>query len=312
MSGVYTDIETRLAQIKLQAVLGTPETLSPAADSVDTYDLDIQHTYEQAEVKRDRSFSGSRSSKPINGTMEARLGFQIVGLDPFAAPRIGRILQVCGHAQALAASDVTYNPITNAIPFATFQADHAGERYLVSDLRGIVEEFDFQMGGFAQAKCVVSARCAASDITEAVSPTATYDAIQDPLEIITDTWRVMFGGVELDCYGLNVKTGRNTAITRNSRVQLASNSKHAATFTMRVMRPAYASINLRNLLASGSTAAMLSEIKRTGTTRNVDFTAPTAQITAIKDTEIDQYKGWEIEGKLVAVSANSDYALKLY
>lgn len=312
---IYQDQELNTLYAKIQATEGTAETLNVAADAIDCYELTSNPGNEEIEIRRDRPFSGSRSVRTINHMLTTAGNIYLVGTDPWAAPRIGRILRACGHVETANTDDYTYTPTSNRsqLPFLTLRHDDGDYRYLVKDARGVITEFRFNMGEVPSAGFTIMAPFDAStDLVEAAMATPTYDAIQDPLSITTEASQLDLDGNEMHCYGLVVSTGRNNTMTRNMAVQRSKNDKHAATFTMRVMRTTLAVTNFAQMIRTEAKVPMLLDIAMATGTANLEFGAPVVQITGMQSEVIDEYKGIQVTGRILPSTGHDDYSLKLY
>lgn len=312
---IYQDQELNTLYAKIQAAEGTAETLNVASDAIDCYELTSNPGNEEIEIRRDRPFSGSRSVRTINHMLTTQGNVYLVGTDPWAAPRIGRILRACGHVETAGTDDYTYTPTSNRsqLPFLTLRHDDGDYRYLVKDARGVITEFRFNMGEVPSAGFTIMAPFnAATDLTQATMATPTYDAIQDPLSITEEAAQLDLDGEEMHCYGLVVSTGRNNTMTRNMATSKSKNDKHAATFTMRVMRTDLAVTNFAQMIRTEAKVPLLLDIAMPTGTANLEFGAPVVQITGMQSEVIDEYKGIQVTGRILPSVGNDDYALKLY
>ena len=86
--------------------------------------------------------------RTINHMLTTAGNIYLVGTDPWAAPRIGRILRACGHTETAGTDDYLYKPtsVRSQLPFLTLRHDDGDYRYLVKDARGRLTEFRFNMG----------------------------------------------------------------------------------------------------------------------------------------------------------------------
>lgn len=312
---IYQDQELNTLYAKIQTTEGTAETLNVAADAIDCYELTSVPGNEEIEIRRDRPYSGSRSVRTINHMLTTQGNIYLVGTDPWAEPRIGRILRACGHVQAAGTDDYTWTPTSNRsqLPFLTLRHDDGDYRYLVKDARGVITEFRFNMGEVASAGfTLMSPFNAATDLTEAAIATPTYDAIQDPLSITTEAAELNLDGNEMHCYGLVVSTGRNNTMTRNMATSKSKNDKHAATFTMRLMRTTLAVTNFAQMIRTEAKVPLLLDIAQSAGTANLEFGAPLVQITGMQNEVIDEYKGIQVTGRILPSLGHDDYSLKLY
>lgn len=312
---IYDLQEQTQIYAKVQAAEGTAETLNVAADAIDAYDIECTPSNEEIEIRRDRSYSGSRSVRTINHMLTIAGSIYLVGLNPWGAPRIGRILRGGGHVETVNTDDYTYTPtsVRTSLPFLTVRADDGQNRYLVKDMRGAITEFRFQMGEVPSAGFSVMAPYDPdTDLTQAAMSTPTLDAIQDPLAITTETAELTLGGIEVDCYGLTVQTGRQPSMTRNFARQRSRNDRHAATATMRIMRTDHTILKLESYLKSGERIPLVCDIAMASGTANMEFSAAEFQVTRVNREVIDDYKGMSVEGRIVPVSGHDDYSLKLY
>ena len=312
---IYQDQELNTLYAKIQAAEGTAETLNVAADAIDCYELTSNPGNEEIEIRRDRPFSGSRSVRTINHMLTTAGNIYLVGTDPWAAPRIGRILRACGHTETAGTDDYLYKPtsVRSQLPFLTLRHDDGDYRYLVKDARGRLTEFRFNMGEVPSAGFELMAPFdAATDLTEAAIATPTYDAVQDPVPITTETSELSLDGEEMACYGLVVQLNRQNNMSRNMKDAKSKNDKHAANFTMRVMRTNLATTNFHQLLRTNAKIRMLLDISFKTGTASVEFEAPVVQITGIQSEVIDEYKGLQISGRILQTAGNDDYGLKFY
>jgi hypothetical protein len=311
---IYNDVDLTQLYAKIQAAAGTPESLNIAADALDAYEIQVEPGNEEIEIRRDRPYSGSRPVRTINHMLTVSGRSYLAGLNPWGEPRIGRLLRACGHTQTPGTDDYTWAPtsIRTSLPFLTLRVDDGDNRYSVHDARGAVSEFSFEMGGLPNfAWQLMAPYDPDTQLTQAAMATPTLDAIQDPLPIITETAELTLGGIELDCYGLTVQTGREPSMSRNFARQISRNDRHAARLTMRVMRTTHSVIKLESYLKSGVYLPLVCTIARTTGTANVEFAAAQVQITRVNREDIDDYKGMSVEARILPAAGHDDYTVRL-
>ena len=297
---------------KIETVYGTDPTPTGAANAILAEDVRVM-PMEGQDVTRgfERPYMGARPT--IAAGLHAKISFKVEVMGSGTAgtaPAIGVLLRSCAMAETIvAATSVTYNPVSSAHESCTIYFVNDGTNYLFKGARGTFKyvmsaqgvvylEFEFT-GLFTQPAALAM-------------PTATYGTQLTQMPQVAssaNTPTFTIGAVAAVLRSFSLDAGNKVTprmLVRSESILITDRSEM---IDMQIEALALATYNPFSLAAAG-TAQALSLIHGTGAGKICTLSVPAAQVQRPTGlTEQDGITEWPLKFVPVPTSGNDQFTI---
>lgn len=299
---------------KIETVYGTDPTPTGAANAILAEDVRLQPMEGQDVVRgHERPYLAARPTIPAG--LHAKLSFKVEVKGSGAAgtaPAWGVLLRACAMAETIvAATSVTYNPVSSAHESATFYFNSDGTNYKLTGARGTFKyvmtaqgvvylEFEFT-GLFSQPAAMAM-------------PTATYGTQLTQMPQVATTANTPTGSI--GAYSPVIRSFSFDAGNKvTPRMLIRSESviipERSEMIDMVIEAPALATYNPFSL-AAAQTSQAISLVHGTGAGKICTLSVPIAQVQ--RPTGLSEQDGvveWPLKFIPLATAGNDQFTLAL-
>jgi len=291
--------------LKLESTYGT-EAVPVAADAIKAQD--VTFTLENDELAR--AFDTPTFQNDVfilnNERFTVEFTAELFGSGTAGtAPKTGAILRAAGFSETVvAATSVTYAPVTNSPDSATIYLNIGGVLFKGLGSLGTLSGMDIKVGDFPKMKFKFTGLFV-GPIDQATLPAVDYTSWLAPVALDTSTVTGTVHGLAADMIGYTMDSGREIKFQQSSEQNLIAATDRKASGSIDMWNPLLSTKDYY-AIARASTQGAISIVVGTAAGSIATITHPLAQLKMPQPTDIDGVSGLKLDFVPFSSAAGDD------